>query len=145
MSNRRIFEFNDGESSIFFDPSEVDYHINRLGIDDLIFTDRVKMIPMTADGSFDLESAAPEDVRLLEDTFKDVEPLIREAFGIPPFDRATGKGLLYAEVIELYSRFCDWRESLKKSMNPVQLSPESTDSIPPSPPGQPTVSSAITA
>lgn len=124
--NKRIFQYHDGESDVFADPSELEYQIDRLEIQELLFPKRLAELPADEEGMIDFEKIDPQDRKLLFDSYHEAEPLIREAFKLKPFDRASGKGLLYREVIELYNKYLDWCEQVKKNTETPPPSVEST-------------------
>ena len=143
--NRRIFQFKDESGKdVFADPSEIDYQIERLEIKDLIFSDRIRMIPTKADGDFDWEKAPKEDAQLVADNYRQAYPLLCEAFGLRPLDRSTGQGVTYSEMMGIYADFCDWKDGVKKNGENAPNSPENTDSTPHSPPGTQADSSVLT-
>jgi hypothetical protein len=124
--DRRIFSYFDGESTVFEDPSELDYQIEQHQIQQMMNPSRVELMPKKEDGSVDFDKLDDMDMKLLVDMAHEAEPLIRKAFKIKPFDRTTGKGLLYEDVTGLYGRYLDWREGVKKNTDLPPDSPHST-------------------
>lgn len=112
---RKIFAYNDGESQVYGDPTEIDFDLVRLGVEELIFSRRLLDLPQSEDGKIDLGSIEGPDAKLLIDAYHDAEPLIRQVFRVKPFDRQTGRGLLFQDVIELLGAYYDWRDSVKKN------------------------------
>lgn len=123
---RRIFKFNDGDSEAFADPSELDFQISRLDIERIMFPERLADVPTLPDGTIDYAKIDPLDVRLMIDSSHDADPLIRQAFGIRPFDRTTGDGMLFEEVIELFNNYLSWRNDIKKNMPATPTSATAT-------------------
>ena len=122
--NLRIFAYNDGKSDVFGDPTDIDFELDRLGVEETLRMQRFLDMPKTPEGMIDFRAADKDDVRLRFDTYHELEPAIREAFRLEPFDRATGTGLLFGEVLELYSRYMDWRATVKKNMTqPLDSTP----------------------
>ena len=116
MEKDKLFKYNDGESDVYGDPSEIDFQIDHLDVQGILFPDRLAMLPLKDDGSIDFDKADPLDIKLAADASHDAESLIRQAFQLKPFDRTTGNGLTYEEVLRLYARYIDWRDSIKKDM-----------------------------
>lgn len=55
---------------------------------------------------------------------------IRVAFGVRPFDAATGSGITVSETLELLAEFCVYLEALKKSTEPPAILPSPTEPMP---------------
>lgn len=124
--DKRIFKYFDGESEIFADPSELDFQIAHLDIEQIMFPERLADIPTLADGTIDHAKINPLDVKLMVDSSHDADPLIRQAFQVKPFDRTTGKGMLFEEVVELFNDYLTWRNDVKKNMQTPPTSATAT-------------------
>ena len=124
--DRKIFRYNNGEKDVYVDPTELEYQLARLDIDSFFSAKRLSMLPEKEDGSLDIEAVSEEDIKILMDSYHEAEPRLREAFGVRPFDRETGEGMLFREIINLYSSFISWRNELKKNTAPPPNSPPPT-------------------
>jgi len=146
--DRKIFKYKDCGKDVYVDPTEVDYQIAKLGIEALIFSPRLMGVPLQEDGTIDMEKADPRDMDLLLDSYHEAEPLIRQAFGIGPFSRETGQGMLFQDVIETFNNYLEWRMGVKKNGESPPASPpptaSATSSSPPTPGSRPSMASSST-
>ena len=111
LSDREIFGYSDGEKQRFADPFLLIRKLknNNLG-------------PIETLESLALDGQEPEAGQFFG--------LLREVFGLKPFDEETGSGLTELETHDVFRQFTEWTERLKKNTAPGQNSPEPTESEP---------------
>lgn len=124
--NPKIFKYNDGFSDVYGDPSEIDYQLDMLGVNEMLTAPRIAEIPTLEDGNIDFPNADKNDLKLLVSTYHEAEPMIRRAFGVLPFNKETGEGLLYEDVISLLNNYRSWQLDIKKNIESQQNSASPT-------------------
>ena len=80
-----------------------------------------------------LRAARSEDARVRWHAWQRLAQAVPQAFGLPPFDPATGQGTTLRECRLLLDGFLDWCEELKKKLDISPISsPPTAPSLGPS-------------
>jgi len=113
---RNIYKYNDGTRDVFADPSVLDYRIIKaFDKENMKVIENQLELPRKEDGEIDWDGMSEDAMRLFADACCRLDPLVREAFEIAPFNKEDGTGLLQVEVIKIYMDYIAWKDSLKKS------------------------------
>jgi len=109
VSEREIFKYHDGVRDRYGDP---------LAIARKLKTNQHGDIETLATLCDDFQE--PEASQFIE--------VVRKAFGLPDWNDQDGSGLTDSEVVELFGKFADYIEGLKKNTSPGPISSPPTDS-----------------
>lgn len=116
-SDRLIYRYNDGTQDIFADPSVLLREAYERADIDKLHT-QIKLPEIGPE-----EEYAIDRLRLSWASTRNLALIVREVFGIPEFDRLTGKGLVESQVIGLWYDFCKWCNQKKNPPSKPQTSP----------------------
>jgi hypothetical protein len=102
---RAIFEYHDGERTVFADPLAIQRKMLRLAAGNLVGLSEAASAPEKATG--------PEEPGKVLERLNAQEQLlsvIREGFNLPEFDPNTGKGALEKQCWKVWDDFYGWLE-----------------------------------
>ncbi len=115
---RRIYKYFNGFDDVFVDPSEVDYRLMKSSeSEDMATLDKWLELPQDEEGTLLEDKIDPKQMELFSEACHRLDPIIRSAFDVKPFDNKTGLGLIHEEVLHLYLDYIEWRLSVKKNID----------------------------
>ena len=109
VSEREIFKYHDGVRDRYGDPFVIARKLKTNQHGDLAALEAMAG-----------EMQEPETTQFVQ--------VLREAFGIPPWNDLDGEGLTDWNVMDVFQRFGDYIEGLKKNTSPGPISSPPTDS-----------------
>ena len=123
MLDRKIFSYNDGFEDVHADPGEIDYRFAKASeSEDMDTLNKWLEVPdedatTSPDTAMEkaMEKARESRLQQFAEACHRLDPIVRHAFEIRPFDRKTGQGMLHEEVINLYLAYMEWKFDLKKN------------------------------
>lgn len=112
---RRIFPYHDGRADVFGDPLAIRRAMVRLAQPDDIEQ---------------VQKEAAQPLAFANPALDRLVAIVRGAFDLAPFDRATGGGLTEDEVLGVLKAFYDWEAALGEATGGTPSTSPPTD-IPP--------------
>ena len=113
---RAIYEYHNGEKTVFADPLAVQRKMLRLAAGNLAGLSQDASTP-EPDALGNVEPQDPSKVLLRLDAQEALVGVIREAFGLAPFDPDTGKGVPEKHCWKVWDDFYEWLEKNVKKIN----------------------------